>query len=320
MLIVIFRKLDLRELVETSRNVNPWLLIMGLSYYPLVVICAGIRWKVAMHCYFQQNVPAGFLVRQYWIGMVLGFFSPGSIGMDLYRILVGGRKFGHFLYTIFIVIVEKIMALLTVVCLALFSYPIVEPLVVTHAAVLDRISDVSFLVGGLGITAAIVFCFCFKRLFGSRFTKWLMAKSDEVQEKLVSQGYTTKTPENTGDLSKVLKLISQPHSFVWVFFWSLMIQVISAMGNQILFQSIGYEISFWVNLFAVPVFYFIFLVPISFGSLGIREGSYILLYGLFGVPAEVAVLVSFINLTGILLNNAVGAVLMWTDRQSDVVK
>jgi uncharacterized membrane protein YbhN (UPF0104 family) len=28
------------------------------------------------------------------------------------------------------------------------------------------------------------------------------------------------------------------------------------------------------------------MLPISFGSLGIREGAYIVVYGLFGLPAE----------------------------------
>ena len=59
----------------------------------------------------------------------------------------------------------------------------------------------------------------------------------------------------------------------------------------------------------LPVLYFIFLLPISFGSLGIREGAYILLYGLFGVPAETALVVSFFNLLGVLLNNLIGALL-----------
>jgi len=314
LLFFIFRKINIQDLGENFKNVHPWLLVAGLSYYPLVVVCAGIRWKVAMKCYFRETVSAGFLVKQYWIGMVLGFFSPGQIGMDLYRVLVAGRKFGHFLYTAFVVISEKIMALLTTIFLVLVAYPMVKSLIVTQATVLERIVYLSYWGGGIGFAVVILIFFLFRHRFGVRFAEWVTLRANKMQEKLRPCAEAKTPSADTMDLSAILKLVSHPRSFFWVFFWSLMIQVISAAGNQIIFRSAGYDISFWVNLFAVPVFYFIFLLPISFGSLGVREGAYILFYGFFGVPAEVALLVSFINLTGILLNNAVGAVLIWTNR------
>jgi hypothetical protein len=93
--------------------------------------------------------------------------------------------------------------------------------------------------------------------------------------------------------------------------FSLAIQLTAAAGSQIMFRAVGYQIPFLVNIFVSPVFFLVFLLPISFGSLGVREATYIILYGLFGVPAETALLVSFLNLSGILLNNAIGAVLIW---------
>jgi hypothetical protein len=92
--------------------------------------------------------------------------------------------------------------------------------------------------------------------------------------------------------------------------FSFLIQLTSAVGNQIFFIAANYDLPFLVNLFATPVLYFVFLLPISYGSLGIREGAYILLYGAFGVPMETALLVSFFNLFGILLNNLVGGIIL----------
>jgi hypothetical protein len=66
-----------------------------------------------------------------------------------------------------------------------------------------------------------------------------------------------------------------------------------------------------VNLFVAPIFFIIFLIPISFGSIGVREGAFILLYGQFGVPMEVALLVSFFNLFGLFLNNIIGALFIF---------
>lgn len=313
MLFIIFRKIDIGKLGEIFSDVRPWLLFVGLGYYPLVVVCAGIRWKVAMQCYFHEKVPTGFVIKHYWIGMVLGFFSPGQIGIDLYRVVIG-RRFVHFLHTLFIVTAEKITGLLAAMFLLLIIYPAVEPLIVAESIVLERILRVTYWTGGLGLALTMVFSHLFNRALGARVAERLTASAHKVLDRFTPHAGQSRATVNTEDLSKILKLFSRPFTFFWVFFWSLMIQVIASAGNQIIFQSLGYEISFWINLFTVPLLYVIFLLPISFGSLGIREGAYILLYGFFGVPAEVAVLVSFINLIGIMFNNAVGALLIWTNR------
>jgi uncharacterized membrane protein YbhN (UPF0104 family) len=103
--------------------------------------------------------------------------------------------------------------------------------------------------------------------------------------------------------------LRRPELVLPVTIYSFLIQLTSAVGNQIFFIAVNYDLPFLVNLFVVPVLYFVFLLPISFGSLGIREGAYILLYGAFGVPMETALLVSFFNLLGLLLNNLIGAII-----------
>jgi hypothetical protein len=98
---------------------------------------------------------------------------------------------------------------------------------------------------------------------------------------------------------------------------SIAIPALGAVSAHFFFLAAGYHLSIIINFFVTPLMMFIFLLPISFGSLGIREGSYILIYGLFGVPAEVALLVSFYTLFGILLNNALGAILMLASAKED---
>lgn len=86
---------------------------------------------------------------------------------------------------------------------------------------------------------------------------------------------------------------------------------ISAICNQFFFQAVGYEIDFLINLLAAPVFFILFFIPFSFGSLGVREGVYILFYGHFGVPLEIALLVSILSLIGLVLNNSLGAIIIF---------
>jgi uncharacterized membrane protein YbhN (UPF0104 family) len=104
--------------------------------------------------------------------------------------------------------------------------------------------------------------------------------------------------------------LRRPDIVLRVTIFSFLIQLAAAVGNQIFFIAVNHDVPFLVNLFVVPILTFIFLLPISFGSLGIREGAYILLYGAFGVPMETALLVSFFNLLGMLLNNLVGGIML----------
>jgi hypothetical protein len=68
-----------------------------------------------------------------------------------------------------------------------------------------------------------------------------------------------------------------------------------------------------LNLFTVHVFvwtlmFFIFLVPISIGTLGVREATFIVVFGLFGVEDEEALAGSFVGLASLLFTVAIGGV------------
>jgi uncharacterized membrane protein YbhN (UPF0104 family) len=115
-------------------------------------------------------------------------------------------------------------------------------------------------------------------------------------------------------LREMLSPLSVSKYLLTVVGLSFGIQFVAAVGSQIFFLAAGYEIPFIVNLFVTPILSFIFLLPISFGSLGIREAAFIIIYGLFGVPAETALLVSFFALSGLLLNNVIGGLLIFFQR------
>jgi uncharacterized protein (TIRG00374 family) len=108
--------------------------------------------------------------------------------------------------------------------------------------------------------------------------------------------------------------VASPGRLLPALLFSFGIQLVSALRVQIFFQALGYEIPFAVNLFVAPVMYFISHLPLSVGGFGVREASYILLYGLFGVPSEIALIVSLFSFTGGLFNLAVAGIVMLLSR------
>jgi uncharacterized membrane protein YbhN (UPF0104 family) len=87
------------------------------------------------------------------------------------------------------------------------------------------------------------------------------------------------------------------------------IRVSAAVGGFFFLRAFGQEVPLSVNLFVIPLTQIIFLLPISFGSLGVREGTFIILYGLFGIPKEVAFAASSAGLLGLLLTVSIGGLI-----------
>jgi uncharacterized protein (TIRG00374 family) len=91
---------------------------------------------------------------------------------------------------------------------------------------------------------------------------------------------------------------------------SIIIQLGTSFAIWLIIMSLNYDLPYYVPLFVAPVLLFIFLLPISFGSLGIREGAYIFFYGIFGMDQEAALLLSFLTLSGTLFTVLIGAIVM----------
>jgi uncharacterized membrane protein YbhN (UPF0104 family) len=86
------------------------------------------------------------------------------------------------------------------------------------------------------------------------------------------------------------------------------------VANQLFLNALSYELSFIDSLFVVAVLFVVVSLPISFAGFGMREGGYIIVLGMFGVPAETALVVSVFALSGLLLNYAIGGLFIYLSR------
>jgi len=85
-------------------------------------------------------------------------------------------------------------------------------------------------------------------------------------------------------------------------------QMIASYGGLLLMLSVGVNLSLTVHVFVWTLMFFIFLLPISVGTLGVREATYIIVFGLFGVDGEAALAGSFVGLASLLFTVALGGV------------
>lgn len=318
-LVFVFKQIDLAKLKEYLLRSNFWLIGLGLLHSPLLIIIGSMRWQYILAQYFKPKLPTKTAIEHYWSGVAIGFFTPASLGLDAYRVILGARIYGNYTINAVSIIIEKIIALVT--CASLFAvlYPMVPVALNSQLMVV------------LYIAYFILLCFTMLLFFSGSILKskaimHLLSKCDKYGTKIlnrISKKYAFQREKITID--NFLKDIIRPMSLLKVLLIGLFtmgIQFVSSLKSQIFFSAIGYDLPFIVNLFVAPTIYFIFMLPISFGSLGIREGVYIILYGLFGIPPEIAIIISFYNLIGMALNNLIGGIIMIfarKDKNSELV-
>ena len=90
----------------------------------------------------------------------------------------------------------------------------------------------------------------------------------------------------------------------------LLYQLATIVNVAVLYRSFGIAIPFRIHLAFMPLIFLATIVPLTIQGLGIREGGFVLLYGLIGVSPPVAVGVSLLNFaTLVLVPAAVGGVM-----------
>ena len=310
-LYLIATRIDFGLLKSSFISTKSYLFILGLLHAPVLILIAAFRWRLLLQQYLKKIVPALFALKHYWIGQALGFFTPASLGLDAYRIVVGGKHFGGYRKNILIILIEKIMALITCMAIIVILYPFVPKIMDNR---IKQIVFIAYILLLLPMPVILLLAFADKNRFVSVLFEKLV---NHVSATLKSIGKRMGMNGVSEDVRIPLSMVTEPLSsprFLAVIALSFGIQLVSSIKSQIYFISLGYDVPFIINLFVTPTIYFIFLLPISLGSIGIREGVYILMYGLFSVPPEIALLVSFYNLMGILLINAVGGVIILLNR------
>lgn len=308
---LIITRIDFNVLKSNFLGTNSLLFVLGLLHAPVLIIIAAFRWKMLIQQYLRKTVGPVFAFRHYWIGQALGFFTPASLGLDAYRIVVGGKWFGSYPKNVLIVLIEKLMALITCMAIIVVLYPLVPGImdhrirqIVLTSYVLLLVCLATVMIAVLAGRNKVVV------LLVDRVVRYVSSVLKSIGKRIGMNG----TADNFRiSLNVITDPLMSPRILV-IIGLSFGIQLVSSIKSQVYFISLGYDIPLMVNLFVTPMIYFIFLLPISLGSIGIREGVYILMYRMFGVPAEIALLISFYNLMGILLNNAVGGLIILFSR------
>lgn len=314
-LYLIFRRIDLASLRQLLANADLRPILAGVTLNVLVVAIAAMRWHALLRRYAcaSQRVFTSF--GEYWKSLAVGVLVPGSLGSDAYRVMVPGRQKGYYLRSAFVIGIEKLAALFSCALLIAGLYPLLAP---NHLpGVVARIVDALYWAFLIAIALFLFVIVVRRHRWVGRLARVFNARLEALARRVASLAATPPAAEERSPgagLALILTMFS-PSVALPVVGLSLGIYLVSAIQAQLYFQGLGYDIPFIVNLFVTPLLFLLITLPISFGGIGIREGASILLYGAFGVPPEIALLVSFCGLSGVLSIYAIGASLFLLSKE-----
>ena len=308
LLVIIFLNVDLKTLAGVLLNADLKYFLISVLFANIAQVIGGAtRWYSLVR---NENRDVGVLkyISMYWIAMFYGYFLPSNVGMDIYRIAAAGKRRKNYELHVITIVGEKFYTLIFSMVVLFVSYIAVFRLIQGSevAYAVNMVAVVFIVIALLFISLAIFFHKQFNSILTflkNKVCHYLRAISAKISSKLnfSYEKLMEKLPEmvRTGFFMKSLV-------------FTVLLKLSLTAGGYFLFLSLGIILPFWYLLFANSVFFVLFLLPVSFGSLGVREGSYIVVYGLFGVSAEAALAASFLALAGLVFTVMTGGIISIT--------
>ena len=310
LLVFIITKIDFPRLIEVYGKSNKLLLVLAFISFPLSYALFSLRWKIVLNMFGYKSISYLRLLKTVYIGFFSGYFLPASVGIDIFRV-VSLRKTKTTAINIGLIFQEKLMGLLVCGFLIVCFSGLIK---IEESSLYLQIRNVVYLI--LTLTLLILFVMLlFKK---SKFVNWLMGIAEKRLSLLIkwfAMKFKKDVKLEDKFIRKVLHVSLLPKMILIVALFGLLNQFIGAVFSNVAFHAMGANIPLSYNLFANPLLNIIFLFPISFGGFGIREGSYILVFGLLGVTSEISLLVSFVFLISTLINVAIGGLILMFDKK-----
>ncbi len=249
-----------------------------------------------------------------WIGLFAGYFVPGGVGIDIYRTYKAEKHGGGYDRNIAAIIGEKIYAAIASLLLLLSCYLMIRGRITADPAVLN-IFRISFLTGSVIVLAGIVALIAAGRGHGIPLISFVYRRIESAIIRVLSRisGRENKSAGETDYPSRLIKPLFDRRVFLTTAALTILMRILTGIGINLLYRSLGAALPAVANIFVNTLLFYIFILPISFGTLGVREGGNILFYGLFGVEAETALAASYLSLACVLLAISAGGVILFID-------
>ncbi len=307
---VLWRVVDWSELAAVFRGVDWRYAGAALAFSFAMVAASCWKWWVILRLQ-GLALPFGLLYRWYFIGYFYSNFLPSNVGGDVARAALAGRRANSYAGALVSVFAERLTGLLCLLALAVACplthaslrrlpalwIPAAAALgvlaVLGAAAVFGRRMPWGAWAGGVEGLAA--------RLAAGASTGWRIAAAELVR----------KTGDRVGlafargaQLWHVLR--ARPGAALSVAGLTLLFYAMTAVNVTFCYRAFGVRPDTLMLLRVLPAALIVAMLPLTPGSLGLAEGSYVYYFGLTGLGVEATLAASVLLRLKVLMLGAIG--------------
>lgn len=276
---LIASKVDLGAAKDRLFQVSMPMLIAGILFFAIQLLIGGVRWKVVTDA-IGVRFPLAEAIRLFVIGAFFNQALPSSIGGDavrIYKAYRGGMNLAAAFNGVFLERAGTVLALLLVVA-------------ATQPALAGRVAP--DMAGILLASAAIAFVAGIGGLVFLAMLHRLPASLDRFK---AIRGFRAVAVDTR-------RVFFVPGPLARLLVWGVLTHVNLTFAVYLLSLSLDLGITWLDCLALVPPVILATTLPISVGGWGVREGAMIYAFGLIGVPADGALVLSILlGLVGIVI-------------------
>ncbi len=258
LLSLVVKKAGLGNVVQQVRSMNGWLFLLSAAIYVSIAWLVAVRWRILL----DNRYPARKLFSLQMIGNFFNIILPSSMGGDAVRIYYLHRDLKDAGISFGSVFLDRYLGLFARLSLGLVSSALAAGELKTLG--MQWAVPALFLLFAGGSVA----------VFRFRIGKRIGAVAD-FYDYVISR---------LKDRAVMLK----------AFLLSLVIQALLITMIATVALGIGRALSFTELFVFVPIIMTIMIIPVSVSGFGVREGAFVALFGLTGIPASSSVSISFL--------------------------
>lgn len=281
LVVVLLQSTDWQVFANRIRAAQPGYVVLAFVGYLFGQVLSAYKWRLLAHALGVQRSFRAF-VTYYFGGMYLNLFAPSTIAGDVGRgvFLAGGRDgAGRALQSVLADRVSGLVMLLWVSALGfLVLGPTVLPIVVCY--------------GTIAAAGGVVLAW------------WLLPRL--VTRLFLPDHIIRRTSEKL-----FAPYHAKPKLVLGVCSISLGFHVFQISLLPLLAHALDISVPFWYLILCIPFVTLLSSLPLSFGGLGVREGSYVFFLSLIGIGQNEALAFSLLWTTLIFGAGLVGGLVLY---------
>jgi len=275
-------QVDLPDLWLKLRSVS-WSILIMIPLVHLGQILADTFTKKNIFSIFSFPIKASELFRILYKGSFYGFFMPSLVGSDAYFLVHFGKRFKNLAKILSGLFLYKLISLSVFIIISLAGLLLFWPKI-SHIMVLDQEKIYLYLGAALVILVMAGLLLLFRN-------KLISAKVREkiAQLKVIQTDLATNKPA-----------ISR------IFLGSFLFYAVSILGRVMIGILLGIQIPAHELALIIILVNLVIMLPVTFSGVGLREASYITLFGTLGVGQSDALLMALFDFLISLFGVALG--------------